>query len=257
MLSSRYSPAQIVANTAAILWKWVASAFGASALIALAVMAAIWFGVRGGVGTALAITLLTLPYPKVRGITDPHAVIGEYTEMVFYFAIGLMTGVLIERQWRERERSAALQSELARSERLSSLGQMAAGLAHEIRNPLGSIQGAAEMLSDDAPAGSRQHHGLDTRRATGATTLGASREYIVVTAVGARRLGLIVATLVGEQDVVIKALGPSLKSVRGFAGATELGDQRIALVIDAPALIEETQVVGERSRSEGLRGTHG
>lgn len=43
MISSGYSPAQIVANTAAFLWKWVASAFGASALIALAVMAAIWF----------------------------------------------------------------------------------------------------------------------------------------------------------------------------------------------------------------------
>src|SRR5262249_3476175 len=65
------------------------------------------------------------------------------------------------------------------------------------------------------------------------------REYVVVTVVGARRLGLVVGTLVGEQDVVIKALGPSLKGVRGFAGASELGDQRIALVIDAPALIEE------------------
>ena len=34
--------------------------------------------------------------------------------------------------------------------------------------------------------------------------------------------------------MVIKALGASLKSVRGFAGASELGNQRIALVIDAP-----------------------
>jgi len=127
-------------------------------------LAAIWFGVRGGVGTAIAITLLTLPYPRVRGITDPHALIGEYTEMVFYVAIGLMTGVLIERQWRERERSAALQLELARSEKLSSLGQMAAGLAHEIKNPLGSIQGAAEMLGDNTPAGSRQRELFDILR---------------------------------------------------------------------------------------------
>jgi hypothetical protein len=33
---------------------------------------------------------------------------------------------------------------------------------------------------------------------------------------------------------------PSLKGVRGFAGATELGDQRIALVLDVQALVEET-----------------
>jgi len=85
---------------------------------------------------------------------------------------------------------------------------------------------------------------------------GRVREYVVVTVVGARRLGLVVSTLVGEQDVVIKALGPSLKGVRGFAGASELGDQRIALVIDAPALIDEMLAGGERLRAEG-RGYHG
>ena len=82
------------------------------------------------------------------------------------------------------------------------------------------------------------------------------REYVVVTVVGARRLGLVVTTLVGEQDVVIKALGRSLKAVRGFAGASELGDQRIALVIDAPSLIEEMQAGGERLRIDP-RGLHG
>jgi two-component system, chemotaxis family, sensor kinase CheA len=82
------------------------------------------------------------------------------------------------------------------------------------------------------------------------------REYIVVTVVGNRRLGLVVSTLVGEQDVVIKALGPSLKGVRGFAGASELGDQRIALVIDAPALVEEMTAGGERLRVDP-RGFHG
>jgi two-component system chemotaxis sensor kinase CheA len=83
-----------------------------------------------------------------------------------------------------------------------------------------------------------------------------SREYVVVTVVGARRLGLVVRTLLGEQDVVIKALGHSLKSVRGFAGASELGDQRIALVIDTPALIEENLAGGERLRLD-TRGFHG
>jgi two-component system chemotaxis sensor kinase CheA len=82
-----------------------------------------------------------------------------------------------------------------------------------------------------------------------------SREYIVVTVAGSRRLGLVVSTLVGEQDVVIKALGRSLKGIRGFAGASELGDQRIALVIDAPALIEELAAGSER-RSDA-RGFHG
>ncbi len=75
-----------------------------------------------------------------------------------------------------------------------------------------------------------------------------------MTVVGARRVGLVVGTLVGEQDVVIKALGPSLKGVRGFAGASELGDQRIALVIDAPALIDEN-LAGSSMRSGASEGS--
>jgi two-component system chemotaxis sensor kinase CheA len=71
-----------------------------------------------------------------------------------------------------------------------------------------------------------------------------SRPYAVVVGVGARRLGLVVDELVGQQDIVIKPLGPSLKNVKGFAGATELGDQRVALVLDAPALIEEAFLTG-------------
>ncbi|WP_437769498.1 chemotaxis protein CheA [Sorangium sp. So ce281] len=98
------------------------------------------------------------------------------------------------------------------------------------------------------------------RRGDGRATLGlqggSKRKYIVVASVGARRLGLVVSTLIGQQDVVIKALGPSLSSVRGFSGATELGDQRIALVLDAPALIEEILHGGDRQRSDP-RSTHG
>lgn len=76
-----------------------------------------------------------------------------------------------------------------------------------------------------------------------------NRQFVVVVGVGTRRLGFVVDELVGQQDVVIKPLGRSLRSVRGFAGATELGDQRVALVLDAPALIEEITGATDSSRA--------
>jgi two-component system chemotaxis sensor kinase CheA len=72
-----------------------------------------------------------------------------------------------------------------------------------------------------------------------------TREYVVIAQVATRRLGFVVDELVGQRDIVIKALGPSLKGVRGFAGATELGDQRVALVLYVAALIEEVLSPGE------------
>jgi two-component system chemotaxis sensor kinase CheA len=71
--------------------------------------------------------------------------------------------------------------------------------------------------------------------------------FVVVTSVGNRRVGFIVDSLIGQQDIVIKALGRTLRGTRGFAGATELGDQRVALVLDASALVDEAFAEKERA----------
>jgi len=52
---------------------------------------------------------------------------------------------------RQREREAEVASRLEHTDRLASLGRLAAGLAHEIKNPLAGIQGALEILREDLP----------------------------------------------------------------------------------------------------------
>lgn len=77
------------------------------------------------------------------------------------------------------------------------------------------------------------------------------RAFVVLGAVAGRRVGFVVDDLVGQQDIVIKALGPSLQRIRGVAGATDLGDQRVGLVLDTAALIEEALAARPAARALG------
>jgi two-component system chemotaxis sensor kinase CheA len=67
------------------------------------------------------------------------------------------------------------------------------------------------------------------------------KQHAVVLGLGDARVALLVDRLEGQRDAVIKpVLGP-LRSLRGVAGATELGGQTAVLVLDVSALIEDAQ----------------
>jgi two-component system chemotaxis sensor kinase CheA len=61
----------------------------------------------------------------------------------------------------------------------------------------------------------------------------------VLLAFAGRVVGLRVDRIISRRDVVIKPLGPSLRDVRGFAGAAEFGDRAVTLVLDPAALLED------------------
>ncbi|MBI5182396.1 MAG: chemotaxis protein CheA [Nitrospirae bacterium] len=63
--------------------------------------------------------------------------------------------------------------------------------------------------------------------------------YVVVVGSGSRKIGFVVDSLIGQQEIVIKSLGRALSDIQGIAGATELGDRKTVLVLDVGALIEE------------------
>ena len=87
-----------------------------------------------------------------------------------------------------------------------------------------------------AAFGAPQAHDDDPARAVGAAIeLIAAPQHVEF--IRDVRIGVIVSSLLGKQDVVIKALGYPIKNVRGLTGATLLGDGRIGLIIDIAALI--------------------
>lgn len=61
--------------------------------------------------------------------------------------------------------------------------------------------------------------------------------YIVIVGLAEQRVGLVVDTLVGEQEVVIKSLSRFCGDVRGVSGATILGDGNVALIADVNSLM--------------------
>jgi two-component system, NtrC family, sensor histidine kinase HydH len=63
--------------------------------------------------------------------------------------------------WRRAEREELLGARLAQTERLASLGTMSAVLAHEIKNPLASLKGNAQLLAESLPAEGRSRAQAD------------------------------------------------------------------------------------------------
>ena len=53
-----------------------------------------------------------------------------------------------------------------------------------------------------------------------------------------RKICLLVDKLVGEQEIVVKPIPSYIKKVKGLSGCTQLGDGSIALILDAPGLVE-------------------
>jgi two-component system sensor histidine kinase HydH len=130
------------------------------------VLASFWFEVLGGLATAVGLSSVYL----VHIIRDwghyPVYSFQQYAEIAMYMAVAVLAGSLSRGQRKARQKleaagaelSAAYQKlnetfdQLRHSDRLAALGQLAAVIAHEIRNPLGSIQGAVEILGAGLPA---------------------------------------------------------------------------------------------------------
>lgn len=63
------------------------------------------------------------------------------------------------------------------------------------------------------------------------------KKFIIIVKVGEKTVGLLVDSLFGQQEIVIKPLGKTLKSLKEYIGATILGNGLVTLILDVAALI--------------------
>ena len=136
------------------------------------VLAGLWFGLRGGLYLSLATCAIYIVHIQLQlAGHHQHQQTSLFLELVLYLLIGGVVGWLSDQQRAARNRLASANAQLQRSleslrekteallaaeeslrraDRQKAAGQVALGLAHEIRNPLGGIVGAAEILASPA-----------------------------------------------------------------------------------------------------------
>ncbi|MGH4141119.1 chemotaxis protein CheW [Clostridium sp.] len=68
-------------------------------------------------------------------------------------------------------------------------------------------------------------------------TSDSKKRYIVIVKVGEKTVGLLVDSLLGQQEIVIKSLGKTLQGLKEYIGATILGDGLVTLILDVAALV--------------------
>lgn len=130
------------------------------------------FGVRGGLGAAVVVSIIYLPHIFLQMGETAESIVLQLLQIVIYNVIGYLTGLKAQREKEERirfqkaneelqnalnkireqsERLSELEEQLRINDRLAIIGELTASLAHEVRNPLGSIRGAAEILKERFP----------------------------------------------------------------------------------------------------------
>jgi len=78
---------------------------------------------------------------------------------------------------------------------------------------------------------------------------GDNKFFIVLAGDVDNKIGLVVNHLYGKQEIVIKSLDRRFASVKGFAGGTVLGDGNVSLILDIPALIDESSKIYRGTRT--------
>ncbi|HTW91405.1 MAG TPA: ATP-binding protein [bacterium] len=105
------------------------------------ILAGFRYGLRGGLVAAVVVSVLFVPHVLMTRAMLPRQASEAVFEIPLYLVVGVVTGILSDRQRKAND-------SLRRAERLKTLGEMAAGMAHEVKNPLAAIRSSAQILTE-------------------------------------------------------------------------------------------------------------
>jgi signal transduction histidine kinase len=123
------------------------------------VLAAFQVGLAGALAAVILVVGTYYPHAFVHlHHMDPASGLEKALEIVLYVVVALVAGHLsdLERRRREEleralEEQKRLRDQLVRAGRLGALGEVVAGIAHEIKNPLHALAGTAEIVDPLIP----------------------------------------------------------------------------------------------------------
>jgi len=91
-------------------------------------------------------------------------------------------------------------------------------------------------------------------RAPDARTEAPGKIFVLVISMGDRKLGLIVGSLEGEEELVIKALDDQTVATDLVSGASILGDGRVVLILNLTAIVERVSRMRPQQAGSVLSG---
>ncbi len=98
---------------------------------------------------------IVIPYVTAIGGGVADSLDGTYVAYkilittVACFAVAVLSGLLTEQNRKTQAELTAMEANLKRVEKMAYMGEMAAGLAHEVKNPLASLVGSIQLLRED------------------------------------------------------------------------------------------------------------
>ncbi|MBF0202216.1 MAG: GHKL domain-containing protein [Desulfamplus sp.] len=95
--------------------------------------------------------------PLAREVAWTHIIYRIIIIMGACFSVALLSGFLAFQAKKAKKDLKIVEDHLKRVERMAAMGEIAAGMAHEIKNPLASLSGSIQMLQEDSPPGTPNH----------------------------------------------------------------------------------------------------